>query len=52
MNAGGRAENIGILGFCDFDQNDRLEIWVENQSATNNVTAKIGGIVSISERSS
>lgn len=52
MNAGGRAENIGILGFCDFDQNDRLEIWVENQSATNNVTAKLGGIVSISERSS
>jgi len=52
MNSGGRAENIGVLAFCDFDENDRMEIWVENQSAAKNVTAKLDGIVSISERPS
>lgn len=52
MNAGGRAENVGLHAFCDFAQNDRLEVWVENQTAANNVTAKLGGILSINERSS
>lgn len=52
MNAGGRAENVGLHAFCDFDQNDRLEVWVENQTAANDVTAKLGGIISINERSS
>lgn len=52
MNAGGRAENIGLHAFCDMDQNDRIEIWVENKTSGNNVTAKAGGIVSVSERPS
>ncbi|MDC0657050.1 hypothetical protein N6L27_03470 [Leisingera sp. SS27] len=52
MNAAGRAENIGLHAFSDFDQNDRLEVWVENQTTANNVTAKLGGIVSINERPS
>lgn len=52
MNAGGRAENVSMHAFCDFDQNDRLEVWVENQSSSNNVTAKLNGIVSINERPS
>lgn len=52
LNAGGRAENIGILAFGDFNEDDRLEIWVENQTAGRNVTAKLDGLVSISERPS
>lgn len=52
MNAAGRAENIGLHAFCDMNQNDRIEIWVENKTAANDVTAKIGGIVSVSERPS
>lgn len=52
LNNAGRAENIGLHAFCDYNQNDRLEVWVENQTDTDNVTAKLGGIVSINERSS
>lgn len=52
VNAGGRAENVGLHAFCDLNQNDRIEVWVENQSSSNNVTAKLGGIVSVNERAS
>ena len=52
MNSAGRAENIGVHAFCDCNQNDRLEVWVENQTDSSNVTMKLGGIVSINERSS
>lgn len=55
MNQGGggnRAENIAIHAFCDLDENDRLEVWVENQSDSSNVTCKLGGLVSITERPS
>lgn len=52
MSAGGRAENVPIHAFGDFNQNDRLELWVENLSSSNNVTAKLGGILSINERPS
>lgn len=52
MNAAGRAENVGLHAFCDLNQNDRIEVWVENQSSSNNVTAKLGGIVSVNERAS
>ena len=52
MNAAGRAEGVLVHAFCTFNLNDRYEIWVENQSGTGNVTAKLGGIVSINERPS
>ena len=52
MNSAGQAENIGVHAFCDCNQNDRLEVWVENQTDSSNVTMKLGGIVSINERSS
>lgn len=52
MNSGGRAENVALHAFCDYASDDKLEVWVENQSAARNVTAKLGGILSINERPS
>ena len=52
MNASGRAEGIAILGFGQVSKNDRIEIWVENQSGTASVTALLSGLVSIEERPS
>ena len=50
MNAGGRAEGVSIEGITDMDTNDRVEIWVENQTGGRNVTADLGGLVHISKR--
>lgn len=52
MNASGRAENITIFGYGILDTNDRIEIWIENNTAARNVTALLDGIVSITERQS
>lgn len=50
MNAGGRAEGISALAYASLSENDRIEVWVENLSSTNNVTAKIGGLIAVTER--
>ena len=52
LNAAGRSENISCFARTVLNQNDRVEIWVENQTGTNNVTALTGGFVGIEERPS
>lgn len=53
MNGGGagiRAENITGFAYCTLDQNDRIEIWVENQTDTSNITTDMAGSLFIKER--
>lgn len=50
MNQSGRAEGIASFGYASLAENDRIEVWVENLTGSNNVTAKVGGIVGIIER--
>jgi len=55
LNGGGtgtRAENVVCIGNAELDENDRIEIWIENQTDTNNITAIAGGFVGLTERSS
>lgn len=50
--SGSRAEGIPLLGYFNIDNNDRIEIWVENNGDNKDVVAKNGGLVSVTERSS
>lgn len=50
--AGTRAENVVCIGNTELDENDRIEIWIENQTDTSNITAIAGGFVGLTERSS
>ena len=50
MNAGGRAEGVSLEGILNMDTDDRIEIWVENQSGSRNVTADLGGLIHLSRR--
>lgn len=52
MNSAGRAEGVGILAFGTIQNNDRIEIWIENDTAARDVTVLIDGLVSVSERAS
>lgn len=52
LNAAGRAEGIATFAFANMDENDRIEIWIENQTDTSNITALASGLVAITERSS
>ena len=52
MNNSGRAEGVSVLGFSAVDENDRIEVWVENQTGTSNITGKLGGLVAVTERPS
>ena len=52
LNSGGRAEGIELFAYAEMDENDRIEVWIENQSASRNVTAEIGGLFGITERPS
>ena len=52
MNNAGRADLISTHAFCDFNTDDRLEVWVENNTDTSSITMNLGGIVSINERPS
>jgi len=52
LNAAGRSAPVSLHSFCEFNNNDRFEVWVKNITGSGNVTAKIAGIVSLSERSS
>jgi hypothetical protein len=38
-NAGGRSENASTQCIISGNENDYIEVWVENNSATNNITA-------------
>ena len=51
MDAGNKVESVAIHGFGTLALNDRIEIWIENDSA-GTVTAELDGIVSVSERPS
>jgi len=53
LNGGGsgnRAEGVGVFGYTDMDENDRIEVWIQNISDSSNVTAVLGGLVSVTER--
>lgn len=50
MNASGRAEGIAFNGIGTISNNDRIELWVENDSAARDVTALLNGYVILSER--
>lgn len=50
IGSGGRAENVTFFARTTIDKSDRVEIWLENQTDTSNITAEVGGFVGISER--
>lgn len=50
IGAGGRAENLSFIARTVINQEDRIEIWVENQTDTTNITSELGGFVGISQR--
>ena len=50
LNASGRAEGHAVLGFTTMNKNDRIEIWLENQTDSSNITSKLNGIVGFEER--
>lgn len=52
MGSAGRSEGVSILGYAHMEENDRIEIWVENQTDSGNITGLLGGLVSIVERAS
>jgi hypothetical protein len=52
MNSAGRAENVVGFATTLINKDDRIEIWVENQTSTANITALAGGFVSVEERQS
>lgn len=52
LNAGGRAEGIELFAYAEMEENDRIEVWIENQTAARNVTAEVGGLFGVTERSS
>lgn len=49
---GNRAENIAILAFGVMEQNDRIELWIENNTDATNMTGILGGVFAVNERSS
>ena len=52
LNSGGRTENLVAIARTALYENDRIEVWVENQTGTANITAEVGGFVGIQERAS
>jgi len=46
----GTFHNIGIIGYASMDTDDRIELWIENNSDTVNLTVDEGSLLSISER--
>ena len=49
---GTRAEGIPFFGYFQIDENDRIEVWVENNTNASDVTALLNGLVSVNERPS
>lgn len=52
LNSSGRAEGVSFNAIGTVDNNDRIELWVENESAGRNVTALPDGYVILNERPS
>jgi hypothetical protein len=50
--AGNRAEGVPFFGYFTLDNADYIEVWIQNDSDTTNVTAIEGGLASIVERAS
>lgn len=50
FNGTGAIEAITFFARATIDQNDRIEVWIENQTDTSNITAELGGFVGVSER--
>ena len=48
---GVRAENIVATGYADLESGDRIEIWVENQTNSSDITTASGSLF-VRERSS
>jgi len=42
--------NIAILGFAELAENDRIELWIENNTDTVNLQVDTGSIFTVSER--
>jgi hypothetical protein len=51
IRSGNRLDAVNLHGFTTLSTNDRIEIWVENDNS-NNLTASLDGLVSVSERQS
>jgi len=49
-NGAGRAEGISLLAYAVLDQNDRIEVWVENQTGANDIVGVAGGLFTVRER--
>ena len=49
--SGVRAENISGFAFATLAQNDRIEVWIENQSDTTNITTDAAGSLIVKQRS-
>lgn len=52
LNASGRAEGVAFNAIGTLNNSDRIELWVENDTAARNVTAELNGYVILSERPS
>jgi len=50
FNGAGKVSSLAFMARTTIDENDRIEIWIENQSDTSDITAELGGFVGISER--
>ena len=52
FDANGSAENVAFFARTTIDENDRIEIWIENQTDDTDIAAVAGGFVGIAERAS
>jgi len=50
MSGTGVGENKAILGYAELEIGDRIELWVQNLSASTNITMLEGTLISVSER--
>ena len=48
--AGTRTETVPISEIVTLEQNDRVELWVSNETNTNNLTLDLGGVIILSQR--
>lgn len=49
---GTRAEGVPFFGYFTVNQNDLIEVWVENNTDTTNITVVNGGLTSVTKRAS
>lgn len=52
LNSAGKAEGVSFNAIGTMDNNDRIELWVENETVARNITALVNGYVIVSERQS